>query len=270
MRPIFDSICNFFLKLGSYNRRFWHTKHRKRHRPNCVADLIFYDNFRSFNFSEWRIGQPWGEFHPQGLHQYYARWEDGLILTGDNGLELHQQYRPKQFVHNGNSITIPHGVGLVVSHQSFGYGYFECDATLPQGVGLWPAIWLSDHLTWPPEIDILEAYSNASGTYKSKLESNIHYGVDGVNKGSSGAMEHPLACVKESHRYAVLWTPKKIAFYYDGHLVRVVTSNKVLKWFNKPNVRMLWILNNAVRPEFFEQKGSSVFKIHNVKVFSLR
>ena len=66
---------------------------------------------------------------------------------------------------------------------------FECK--LPKGVGLWPAIWLSCDKTWPPEIDILEAYSNEKGDYKNDLQSNFHYDFD-KNKKSSGARNHPV------------------------------------------------------------------------------
>jgi len=271
VRNIIDKIFNFYLTLKSRWRRFFNVHPRKRHRPNSVADLVFYDNFRSFDHENWIVGQPWGEYHPDALYQYYGKFENSIKSEND-GLKLMQKYEPKSFLVDNTYTTVPYSVGLIVSKKAFGYGYFECDATLPKGLGLWPAIWLSDHLTWPPEIDILEAYSDDSGNYKDKLETNVHYGVVNVNKDSAKASKHALPQIKDSHRYAVLWTNKKIDFYYDGFLVRRITSKKVLKWFNKPNVKMNWILNNAIRPEMVSKIGQQVseFTIHTVKVYSLK
>jgi hypothetical protein len=271
VRKILDKIFNFYLNIKSRYRRFFNVKPRKRHRPLCISELIYFDNFRTLNLEDWHIGQPWGEYHPEALYQYYPRLEDRMIEASSDGLKLWQKHIPKTFTINDQTVEIPHGVGLVVSNKSFGYGYFECDATLPNGNGLWPAIWLSDHKTWPPEIDILEAYSDGSANYCDKLESNVHYGISGVNKGSSGAGKHPLPNVMQSHRYATLWTKNRIEFYYDGFLVRRITDKSVLQWFNKPDVRMLWILNNAIRKDLLAvAPEQSLFVVHNVKVYSLK
>ncbi len=102
------------------------------------------------------------------------------------------------------------------------YGYFEIDAEIPSGRGLWPAFWLlAVDDNWPPEIDAPEALCNDPTTayfslhttdkawiatqpdaYNGSATTNtIHTGVDGS-----------LAF----HRYGVDWGPQKITFYIDG------------------------------------------------------
>lgn len=269
---LIDKLYNFYLTMNSYRRKFFRVEHQKKLKPKNVSHLIFFDEFRRFDDTSWSIGQPWGKFHPDALYQYYGNIEDGIIESSHEGLKLHQKYKPKNFSYQEKDITIPYSVGLIVSKKSFGYGYYQCDATLPKGKNLWPAIWLSDHKSWPPEIDILEAYSDASGRYKDRLETNIHYGIKDVNKTSSDSHKHPLAHnISESHRYAVLWSVDKIEFYYDGFLVRRVTNKKVLEWFNKSDIKMTWILNNAIRQDSdINNLQDSVFIIHNVKVYSLK
>lgn len=264
MKKITEKITNYCLVIFSYLRYFLKIGSKKS--PH-TSQIVFQDTFESFDKNSWRIGQPWGDFHPGALYQYYGRPEEGFVQLHPEGLRLLQRYQPKKFYNIDREISIPHGVGLVVSKKYFKYGYFECEAKLPKGVGLWPAIWLSDYKTWPPEIDILEGYSNDRGKYKSKLETNIHYGVE-VNKMSSGASKHILRNPDKSyHKYGVSWTQNSIKFYYDGWLVRVVTDKKILDWLNKTDVYMLWILNNAIRPEFVKSApDQSEFLVKKVSV----
>ncbi len=54
-----------------------------------------------------------------------------------------------------------HYTGMIATSESWAqtYGYFEITARMPEGVGFWPAFWLtSAGIGWPPEIDIFEAY----------------------------------------------------------------------------------------------------------------
>lgn len=54
-----------------------------------------------------------------------------------------------------------HYTGMIATSESWAqtYGYFEITARIPEGVGYWPAFWLtSAGIGWPPEIDIFEAY----------------------------------------------------------------------------------------------------------------
>ena len=104
------------------------------------------------------------------------------------------------------------------------YGYFEMEAKLPRGRGVWPAFWLLNHDQpdpYRPEIDIMEAYPGGgpeSGWGDADLrpvmfESTAHLG-EGRRLGS-----HKLSTPDLSagyHKYAVKWEPGKQTFYFDG------------------------------------------------------
>jgi Glycosyl hydrolases family 16 len=51
--------------------------------------------------------------------------------------------------------------GLVTTYPSlhFRYGFFQVEAKIPHGSGLWAALWLAAYDNrWPPEVDILESW----------------------------------------------------------------------------------------------------------------
>jgi beta-glucanase (GH16 family) len=102
------------------------------------------------------------------------------------------------------------------------YGYFEIEAKLPIGKGVWPAFWLFNHIgARRPEIDIMEAYPGG-----------------GPNSGWGDANLHPIAYAPTVwrdqtdlagtktvvtpdlsaafHKYALKWEPNKQTFYLDG------------------------------------------------------
>lgn len=102
------------------------------------------------------------------------------------------------------------------------YGYFEIEAKLPIGKGVWPAFWLFNHLgARRPEIDILEAYPGggpASGWGDAQLHP-VAYSATiwqdaGVQAGYRRIATPDLAA--GFHRYGLKWEPDRITFYFDG------------------------------------------------------
>ena len=87
-------------------------------------------------------------------------WQYRWLNYREKGIKTSQAHLLKVY-------DIPQSVGLVTSYNSYGYGFFEFEIELPYGSGLWPSVWLSCVNSWPPEIDILEAYSNDNSNYKN-------------------------------------------------------------------------------------------------------
>ena len=151
-------------------------------------------------------------------------------------------------------------------------------AKLPKGKWLWPAIWLSNFKTWPPEIDILEGYSR-KGNYENsanfknfKLQPNIHYGHDfDGSKTSYGAKSHPIFnAIDKEITYGLIWEKNAIKIYYDGYKVFQTSDDKILKYFNIEENKMEIILNNGLESKVKNEKlQSSVFKIKSVKYYKL-
>jgi len=106
------------------------------------------------------------------------------------------------------------------------YGYFEIEAKLPIGRGVWPAFWLYNHDhpdPFRPEIDIMEAYPGggpASGWGDANLHPiayapTIWTGAPGALGGT--AMIEGLPDLSAGyHKYALKWEPGKQTFYFDG------------------------------------------------------
>jgi len=258
-----DRLINTFLYLKSYIRKLIGKKEKNNSNITSKMEIIFEDNFKVFNKDEWRIGQPWGEFHPGSTYQYYGK---DSVFVKDDCLILNQIYSPKQLTTWYDSLKvydIPYSVGLVTSFRSFEYGFYEFEVELPYGAGLWPAVWLSCVDSWPPEIDILEAYSDGDCNYGLRLQTNLHYGIKDTASGARNTPVYPFDLLK----LGLHWTKDFIKIYYNGYLVRQITSDNILKWFR--DKKMMIILNNAIRSEYTKQIESQIseFKIHSVKVW---
>ena len=261
-----DIITNSFLFVLTFIKiKIFDIKKGKSEPDFSNMSLIFSDEFNHFDDCKWRIGQPWGLFHPESPYQYYG---EDTVKIQDNHLVLQSKYNPKQLkpFDSDKIYDIPYSVGLVTSKDSFGYGFYQFSVKLPKGIGLWPAVWLSCVDSWPPEIDINESYSDEKGNYKNKLQSNFHFNF-GKDKSSSGARNHLVFNKGRMIKMSCWWTEDFIKIYYNGYLVRQITSKNTLKWFQCKS--MIIILNNAIRPEFVNKvkEQSSEFHIYSVKVW---
>jgi len=227
-------------------------------------NLRFEDNFSTFNTDIWRVGQPWGTYHPNALYQYYG---EKSIYIKDNCLVLNETYSPKEFVfEDGTVVSIPYSVGLISSRESFSYGFYEFEVSLPNGRGLWPAAWLNGVDNWPPEIDVIEAYSDDKGNYGQKLQTNFFFGPS-TGAEMTGPRNNPVYNSLSRLKMSCWWTKDFIKIYYNGYLVRMITSKNILKWFK--GQRMSIVLNNAIRQEYSAdiKDQTTEFKIYSVKVW---
>ncbi len=95
------------------------------------------------------------------------------------------------------------------------YGYFEMEARVPAGKGLWPAFWLLPvDLKWPPEIDVMEILGDKPDTLYTTLHSRRfdHGTMHGYPTKGAGL-------ATGFHRYGVDWGPEHVRFYLDRRLV---------------------------------------------------
>ncbi|MFT4144136.1 MAG: carbohydrate binding domain-containing protein [Mobilitalea sp.] len=114
--------------------------------------------------------------------------------------------------------------------HDYTYGLFEIRAKVPEGQGLWPALWMmptdeSFYGQWPKcgEIDIMEILGHET----NKLYATIHYGEPhGEKQGSYILPEGKFS--DDYHVYTCEWLPGELRFYIDGILYH--TANN---WFTK-------------------------------------
>ena len=270
LRFKFNSRLKYFLKYKSYQDQELLLDNYK---------LVFEDNFE--NLDNWLISQAWGDFHPGDMKQYYGKTSD-FVRIENNQLLLTSLFQPKKFYKKDlagwqqpsnmpDEITINYGVGLVRTKQHFQYGYYEFEAQLPAGKNLWPAIWLTSVNAWPPEIDILEAYSDKGDLYKKyglkdwQLQPNLHTGKD-PDHGVFYAGNYPVRdCTKRFVKWGLQWEKDFIKIFYDGQLILHTTNKDILKWYNNEEGKMEIILNNGVIGKV--ESDDSVMKIKSVKVY---
>src|SRR5690606_24881745 len=133
----------------------------------------FYTRDMDYIKDKYHIGQPWGNYHPGDLKQWYDPeaikiTEKGLELTiTDNTLDVNRYVVDGIERDNLPVVKIPHGVGIITSKEGYGYGFYRIVYVQAKGVYLWPAIWMTGVNSWPPEIDIMESYSKKNKNYKS-------------------------------------------------------------------------------------------------------
>lgn len=197
--------------------------------------------------------QYWGDYHPADLHQWYdpaaVTLNDGLNLCITENTKDVTSYKVNNILmDNLQLIKINNGVGLVTSVKSYTYGIFEWNIILPKGVGLWPAVWMSSRDSWPPEIDVIEGYSDKNGKYGKNINTNIHCGSSDTTHYGIGANRHGLFVNTDLTLNLICdWNADRIKIYYNGFLCRVLTNGDDTKWFKNENMRI--ILNHGLRKD---------------------
>ncbi len=209
---------------------------------------------QTINFSNrtWVVRD--NEYHPSDTKEWY---DASAVKTDPSGtLVLKTQYNPREFYpENEKPITINTGSGRIYCEDKFSYGKFEALIKLPSGKELWPAFWMWGWDAWPPEIDILEAYSNKKSNYMKfnwnplsiwNVETNAHYKVGGENR-SIGGKRHWFGLKNPANnflKYRLEWSPGLIRIYYDGIFVRGIRDAKILEKINGHKMKV--VLNNSV------------------------
>lgn len=222
------------------------------------------EEFEKFGF-RWRIGRSWGLAHPD--HICYA--DGNVVQVFENEIRLGLEYKPKCFTTDQK--TLMWGIGYVSSLQSFKYGTLKVDFILPQGQHLWPAIWVYDCETWPPEIDIVEAWTNdvlkGKRCYRrvwkgipipftNEIMPGLVMGNCAENKtGKSyrklfrGTCSSLLNTDGGANTCVLDWQPDEMIIMWNGHVIAREKDKEVLKWFNQSKGMQIH-LNNYITNQF--------------------
>jgi len=221
---------------------------------------------------DWLTQERWGNIHPDKTYNWY---DPSAVEICNDDLILKTHYNPKEFTVNDKKITSNYGVGLISNTTKFDYGYFEIEAKLPTGKNLWPAFWMWSFDSWPPEIDIFEAYSSIkkSSYFKIHLDSlfgfynvqtNVHYKEKEKGKNIGGkthwfGFKNPQ---KHFIKYGCLWEENQIVFYYNGKKVKTINDQNILNTLK--NTKMNVIINNHIREDIGDF-GTSEFIVKSFK-----
>lgn len=208
----------------------------------------FYDpeiniNYFDFQFSEdQEPPQEWSlvwqdEFEGDGLNSNNWNYEVNATGGGNNELQYYTDRGENSFVANGylvlraqrENFEGPEGQRDFTSARinsrnkaDFRYGRFEIRARLPEGQGIWPAVWMmpTDDIYggWAAsgEIDIMEAV-NTGVNGNNSVHGTLHYGGAWPNNTYSGAAYIPATSVSDNfHIYALEWEENEFRWFVDG------------------------------------------------------
>ncbi len=144
-----------------------------------------------------------------GEEEYYSDSSVGVNpFTLGNGV-LTIQAAPAAA--GSNALNLPYTSGVITTEDSFNqlYGYFEIDAKMPAGQGLWPAFWLLPASgAWPPELDAFEVLGNDPTTLYFSTHSN-----DQATQGTT----LKVANVSSGYNlYGVMWGPQTVELYINN------------------------------------------------------
>lgn len=122
--------------------------------------------------------------------------------------------------------------------QSFQYGRIDIRALLPEGQGIWPALWmLGENITsngWPAcgEIDIMEL---VGGTGDNTVHGTVHYDNGGHVYEGEGYTLSSGVFSDEYHVFSLIWDSEKIRIYVDDqkYFEKNITDAN-LSEFHKP------------------------------------
>lgn len=210
-------------------------------------ELVFHDNFKKDYKISWRdASQWWGlQYHPSFL----THWFDVEQISQSRvGIEFNAAWKPKYFPEIDT--TIGPATGSINSRQAWQYGIFIYTAKMPVGTHVCPALWASGSINWPPEIDVLEAYTDETLDYKKGvgMMSNVHMTFEG-QKADAKQLRHrlPNKIASEFIDYVLWWEKDFIKIYYNGYLVRHITDPRVLELMSEP---MILVIGTGVKKEF--------------------
>lgn len=155
------------------------------------------------------------------LQEYTTSKDNVFVRDGKLVLKAIKSDKDGKDYYTSGKVTTQH-------KKDFTYGKVVVSAKVPEGQGLWPAIWMmpteEDYYgQWPKcgEIDIMEVLGNDVDTAYGTL----HYGEPHAEQ--QGTYDLTDSTYADSfHEFSVEWEPGEMRWYIDGNLYHTVND-----WF---------------------------------------
>ncbi len=240
---------------------------------NINYNLVWYDDFdnseidlNKWNFEIGTGNWGWGNNETQ----YYTNSQENAYI--DNGIlviqALHENY-------GGMSYT---SARLTTKNKGdWMQGKLEIRASLPTGIGTWPAIWMlpTDWVYggWPEsgEIDIMEHVGHNPNWIHGTIHTDEYNHMDGTQLGGQIHIDDVSS---NFHTYSIEWTDEYIKWYVDDvQFYSFYNDNQddFATWPFNQNFHL--IINLAIGGTWGGQQGidnsafPAQFKIDYVKVY---
>jgi beta-glucanase (GH16 family) len=192
----------------------------------AVWTLVWQDEFNGTALD----GSKWSVMYGDGCELGICGWGNGEL----------QWYQDRNLVVRDGVLTITakrEAVGgkaftsariRTAGKGDWKYARVEARARLPEGQGMWPAIWMlpTDNVygAWAAsgEIDIMELLGHEPAT----VHGTIHYGGEWPNNQSTGRA-YTLSSgtfAEDFHTFAMEWESGVIRWFVDGHRYQTLTT----------------------------------------------
>lgn len=238
------------------------------------------ENNKIINWSgyEWQTQERWGNLHKD---KSWAWYDSKCVGIDDDGtLRLWIDYRPNTIIVDGVQYNPSYGMGLLSSTKNnpeFKFGRYTWVAKFPKGKNLWCGLWMWSWQSWPPEIDVVEAWTNSCGGYLKcfakdalvywDLTTNLHDPNADWNMA-----KHWKVCKNAKNpannfmEYALEWTPECLKFYYDGKCIRTIDDRELMKYLNSnTNGGMNIIMNNHPTEKYYSLSPSEPLLVRSFR-----
>lgn len=138
---------------------------------------------------------------------------------------------------------------ITAGKREFAFGRIDIRAKLPEGQGIWPAIWMlgANFFTngWPScgEVDIMELVGHEPGI----VHGTAHWGPQGspsINNGNAYSLGGPKFS-EAFHVFTIIWESNRLRWYVDDNLFFTLTQSEVGSPYPF-NDAFFFILNIAV------------------------
>lgn len=184
--------------------------------------LLWHDEFNgtSLNTDVWTIEQRRPGWTNNELQEYTTSGDNVFIRDGRLVLKaIKTQKNGKDYYTSGKVNTR--------SKKDFMYGKVVVSAKVPEGQGLWPAIWMMPtneglYGNWPRcgEIDIMEVLGNQPHI----AYATIHYGNPHAQQQGFKTLADGNTFADDFHEFSLEWEPGEMRFYVDGELIHTVND----------------------------------------------
>lgn len=210
------------------------------------GDALNTDNWK---FEIGRGNNGWGNNELQYYREENTTVEDGFLVI-----------EAKEENYNGADYTSSRLI--TQGKQSLRFGRIDIRAVLPEGQGLWPALWMLgtkiNAVGWPAcgEIDIMELVGNQP----DRVHGTVHYGNNPSTRqldGASRALSSGAKFSEEFHVFSLIWENDKIQWLMDDVVYHEFTREEVGGFPYPFNDNFFVIFNVAVGGDWPGSPNSS-------------
>ncbi len=202
------------------------------------------------------------EFEGNQLNTSEWNYEIGNNGWGNNELQYYTDSDDNSFMQDGNLVIkaikenfngAPYTSARLTTQNKkvFTHGRIDVRAILPEGQGIWPAIWMLGNnfstIGWPAcgEIDIMELI----GHEPSKVHGTAHWGPQGQSwshhQGAHYSLSGGEKFSEKYHVFSIIWETDVIKWYVDDNLYYTINRSDVNGSYPF-NMDFFFILNIAV------------------------